>query len=265
MKAENSGPIADQSPDDLTPGRVRQAAPFIVNTPRNMLRSLVPLYPVYVLNWLKYKMRYGGCMISGKSFLVNARLGKGVKILGGGLFANCDIGDHTYFSGSETYRNMTYFVDANIGKYCSVAVNLSIFSVAHNLDHITQYPFDVIETSSSYRRTKNFRTVTTSTVDIGNDVWVGANATIVAARDLKIGDGAIIGAGSVITKDVEPYSIVAGNPAKVIRLRYDQQTIDQLLQIKWWDWPEERIERSIDLLLSNDVAGFINANLSGKT
>jgi acetyltransferase-like isoleucine patch superfamily enzyme len=260
MDGKNNEEIAGQSPD-----RVRQAEPFNVSTSRSMLRSLVPLYPVYLLNWLKYKMRYSECMISGKSFLVNARLGKGVKILGGGLFANCDIGDHTYFSGSETHRNMTYFVDASIGKYCSVAVNLSVFSVTHHLAQITQYPFDVIETSPLYRKARSFKTVTKSIAEIGNDVWVGANVTIVAGRDLKVGDGAIIGAGSVVTRDVAPYSIVAGNPAKLIRSRYDQPTIDRLLQIRWWDWPDEKIEKNKDLLMGSDVEAFIRANLSGKT
>jgi serine acetyltransferase len=77
---------------------------------------------------------------------------------------------------------------------------------------------------------------------------------------VHIGDGAIIGAFSVVTKNVEPYTIVAGNPAKVIRKRFDQDTIDELLRIKWWDWGIQKIKDNMPLLLSNRTKEFIEAN-----
>ena len=90
---------------------------------------------------------------------------------------------------------------------------------------------------------------------IGNDVWIGAKTTIFGG--VKIGDGAVIGSCSVITKDVEPYSVVAGNPAKHIKYRFTEQQIEKLKKIEWWNWDETKInEISLDLW-SNDIDGFI--------
>jgi carbonic anhydrase/acetyltransferase-like protein (isoleucine patch superfamily) len=79
---------------------------------------------------------------------------------------------------------------------------------------------------------------------------------------VHIGDGAIIGAYSVVTKDVKPYTVVAGNPAKVVRKRFDQETIDELLRIKWWNWDMQKIKDNMPLLLSNRIKEFIKANIS---
>lgn len=86
---------------------------------------------------------------------------------------------------------------------------------------------------------------------IGNDVWFGTNSTIMLG--VKIGDGAIIGACSVVTKDVPPYSIVAGNPAKIVRYRFPDEIIEQLLKIKWWDWDYDKITRNIPAIVGADI------------
>ena len=86
---------------------------------------------------------------------------------------------------------------------------------------------------------------------IGNDVWIGYEAVILSG--VTIGDGAIIGARAVVTKDVAPYSIVGGVPAKEIRKRYDPQTIERLIQLKWWDWPEENIRQALPALMHGDI------------
>jgi virginiamycin A acetyltransferase len=86
---------------------------------------------------------------------------------------------------------------------------------------------------------------------IGNDVWIGQNATILPG--VKIGDGAIIGMKSVVGSDVEPYTIVAGNPAKVIRKRFDEELIELMLKLKWWDLPVEEINKLIPLLHDNNI------------
>jgi virginiamycin A acetyltransferase len=90
---------------------------------------------------------------------------------------------------------------------------------------------------------------------VGNDVWIGMNAVIMPG--VKIGDGAIIGANSVVTKNVEPYTVVGGNPATIIKKRFDEQTIDTLLNIKWWDWSIEKIEKNIDVITGNDLDALI--------
>lgn len=86
---------------------------------------------------------------------------------------------------------------------------------------------------------------------IGNDVWIGYRATILSG--VKIGDGAVVGAMAVVTKDVEPYCIVAGNPARTIGKRFDDDTIRKLLEIKWWDWPIEKINANLEVICSNRI------------
>lgn len=86
---------------------------------------------------------------------------------------------------------------------------------------------------------------------IGNDVWIGANVVILPG--VKVGDGAILAAGAVITKDVEPYTVVGGVPAKIIRKRFDNDMIEMFLKIKWWDWPIEKIEENIELFYQPNI------------
>ena len=143
-----------------------------------------------------------------------------------------------------------------IGNFCSISSGVTILlDGVRRPDWITSFPFHSFQ--------KEFKSVpghpaTKSKVIIGNDVWIGINALILSG--ITIGDGAIIGAQSVVTKDVEPYTIVAGNPAKVIRTRFDNETINELLKIKWWNWSIERIKENMPLLLSNNINEFIKKN-----
>lgn len=91
---------------------------------------------------------------------------------------------------------------------------------------------------------------------IGNDVWIGKEATILSG--VTIGDGAVVGCKALVAKDVPPYTIVGGNPAKVIKKRFPNDIIEKLLKIKWWDWEDEKIEKAIPLLLSNDMVAFLD-------
>lgn len=92
---------------------------------------------------------------------------------------------------------------------------------------------------------------------IGNDVWIGSNVTIMSG--VTIGDGAAIAANSTVTRDVDPYAIVAGNPARLLRRRFDPETIERLLEVAWWNWSDERIEENIELLCSPEVGRFLDA------
>jgi acetyltransferase-like isoleucine patch superfamily enzyme len=94
---------------------------------------------------------------------------------------------------------------------------------------------------------------------VGNDVWIGAKSTIMSG--VKIGDGSIIGAGSTVTKDVPPYSIVAGNPAKFIKFRFTEEQIESLLQISWWNWTEDRIKSEAMTMWSDNINEFIEQHL----
>lgn len=143
-----------------------------------------------------------------------------------------------------------------IGNFCSIAPGVNIvLGGEHRVDWVTTYPFNVI--LHEYRHLKG-HPATKGDIIIGNDVWIGMNATILSG--VTIGDGAVIGANSLVTNDVEPYTIVGGNPAKPIRKRFDQQTIDKLLRIKWWDWDIEKIKRNVPVLLSNQVKQFLDKN-----
>lgn len=97
--------------------------------------------------------------------------------------------------------------------------------------------------------------MTKCNVIIGNDVWVGFGSTIMSG--VKIGDGAVVSAMAVVTKDVSPYSIVAGNPAREVGKRFDEATIQALVELTWWDWPERAIRESISLLSGDNIDGFI--------
>ena len=138
-----------------------------------------------------------------------------------------------------------------IGKFCSIACGAKfIFNSAnHTLSSFSTYPFpiffeewglDIKDVAVAWDNKGD--------IVIGNDVWIGYEAVIMAS--VTVGDGAIIGTRAVVTKDVPPYTIVGGVPAKPIRKRFDNETLDELLKIRWWDWPEEKIARNIQAIQS---------------
>ncbi|HEY5236653.1 MAG TPA: CatB-related O-acetyltransferase [Rhabdochlamydiaceae bacterium] len=140
-----------------------------------------------------------------------------------------------------------------IGNFCSIAAEVNILlGGEHRTDWVTTYPFSALLPEAGHikghPRTKG-------DVIIGNDVWIGKGAYILSG--VNIGDGAVIGASAVVTKDVPPYAIVGGNPARIIRYRFDEETIKKLLEIAWWNWSDEKISSAIELLLSEDVSRFI--------
>lgn len=135
--------------------------------------------------------------------------------------------------------------DTNIGKFCSIARECYIGGASHPLNHIS--------TSSCFYIKRNYTGVCysennynwKSPVKIGNDVWLGVR--VIVRGGVTISDGAVIGAGSVVTKDVGPYEIWAGNPARFIRKRFDDETIKKLLEIKWWNWDDKMIKENTSL------------------
>lgn len=138
-----------------------------------------------------------------------------------------------------------------IGKFCSIACGAKfIFNSAnHTLSSFSTYPFPIFFEEWGL----NIKDVDAAwdnkgDIVIGNDVWIGYEAIIMAG--VTVGDGAIIGTRAVVTKDVPPYTIVGGVPAKPIRKRFDNEALDELLKIRWWDWPEEKIARNIQAIQS---------------
>ena len=148
-----------------------------------------------------------------------------------------------------------------IGKFVQIAhgVRFITSSANHKMSGFSTYPFNTFmmtpQTTSEDITAMFEDAQNRGDTVVGNDVWIGMNALIMPG--VKIGDGAIIGANSVVTKNVEPYTVVGGNPATIIKKRFDEQTIDTLLNIKWWDWPIEKIEKNIDVITGNDLDALI--------
>ena len=166
------------------------------------------------------------------------------------------VGDYTYYDDFETVgnfeKNVKYLFDfigdkLIIGKYCMIASDvIFIMNGANHLtDAVSTYPFAIFGNGwESAMDGKSYPTK--GDTIIGNDVWIGYGATIMPG--VKIGDGAIIATKSVVTKDVEPYSIVGGNPAREIKKRFSDKAIEKLLKMQWWDWTPEKVTENLDKL-----------------
>jgi acetyltransferase-like isoleucine patch superfamily enzyme len=179
------------------------------------------------------------------------RLGKKTMIRRDNEVYNIELGDYSYISGPRSYIE-----DAQIGKYCSIARQVTIGVSDHNYNWVTTSP---IITSKSYGFINdNVKEPQKLPPVIGNDVWVGMNVIIM--RGVTIGDGAIIAAGSVVTRDIEPYSIVAGIPARHLRYRFSEVQIQELLKIQWWNWDEQKIRENAYLFY--DIDKFIETHLN---
>lgn len=140
-----------------------------------------------------------------------------------------------------------------VGKFCSFAEGVIILlGGEHKTSWVTTYPLDHFLNGDKLSRTQEG---TKGDIIIGNDVWIGANSIIMSG--VSIDDGAVIGAGSVVTKNIQAYAVAAGNPARIIRKRFDDSTIQALLEIKWWNWPTEKICECLPQLLSDNIEAFV--------
>ena len=180
---------------------------------------------------------------------------------------NIIVGEYTYYddiNGAENFEShVTHHYDfigdkLIIGKFCAIAKGIEFImnGANHRINSITTYPFNIMgngwEKSAPYLSELKLKGDTI----VGNDVWIGQNVTVLPA--VHIGDGAIIGANSVVAKDIPPYSVAVGNPCEVKRKRFDEDLIEYLLQIKWWDWDAEKIFKNMDALCSGDLSKIKN-------
>ena len=181
---------------------------------------------------------------------------------------NIEVGDYTMYNDfvhdpqDFEKNNVLYHYPVNgdklkIGKFCSIACGVKFLftSANHTIQSLSTYPFPIFFEEWGLEA-KDIRNAWDNKGDIiiGNDVWIGYEAVILSG--VTIGDGAIIGTRAVVTKDVQPYTIVGGIPAKPIRRRFDDETIEKLRILRWWDWNKEKIKRNINAIQSGDLAGM---------
>ena len=149
----------------------------------------------------------------------------------------------------------------SIGNFCSIGLNVKIYlgnGIGHDTTFVSTYPFGCIHTNI-FNNVINKSRNTNGNVVIGNDIWIGANVTIMSG--VTIGDGAVIANNSHVVKNVESYSIIGGNPAKLIKYRFTNEQIEQLLKIKWWYWDDKKINEKTSLLCNNNIDDFINSSI----
>ena len=185
------------------------------------------------------------------SFITDSILGVYCSIERRGMVFNSKLGDYSYTG----YNTITKYAD--IGKYCSISWNVSIGGANHNYCRISTHPFS-FEKKFGFTNEGRYTSFSDPLV-IGNDVWIGCNSVIL--RKVKIGDGAVIGASSVVTKDVPPYAIVVGNPAKILKYRFPAVVINKLLEIQWWDWDPNFIKNNISFFQNEPITLSLLENL----
>lgn len=166
-----------------------------------------------------------------------SRLTKWLRNRWHALPAGVTIGRGTYGFAPESAFLASEAAPLRIGSYCSIAQGAIFMCHAHH-DYAAPTTYPLRPPTLTEKERKG--------ITIGNDVWVGLRAVIMSG--VTVGDGAVIGTGAIVTRDVPPYAIVVGSPAKVLKYRFDADTIRKLQSIRWWDWPEERIRKEADLL-----------------
>jgi virginiamycin A acetyltransferase len=176
---------------------------------------------------------------------------------------NILVGDYTYYDDplqpEQFERNVLYHFDfigdkLIIGKFCSIAAGVTFIMNGgnHRTDWLTNYPFPVFGNGWEQAMPDSWPNKGDTVID--NDVWIGFGATIMPG--VHIHDGAIVASQSVVTKDVPPYAIAGGNPAQIIRFRFDGSVIERLLQLCWWDWPIGKISKHVSAICGSDIAAL---------
>lgn len=177
---------------------------------------------------------------------------------------NIEVGEYTYYDdpdGPDLFEKKCVlhhydFIGDKliIGKFCAIAEGARFImnGANHPLSGLSTYPFNIF--GGGWEKgfdPETWRNEVRGNTVVGNDVWIGMEAIIMPG--VSIGDGAIIAAKSVVTHDVQPYAIVGGNPAKLIKHRFDDRTIKRLLSVAWWDWPADKITRNVDAIRGGDI------------
>ncbi|NOU63641.1 acetyltransferase [Paenibacillus sp. LMG 31461] len=188
--------------------------------------------------------------ISSSSHLIHSDIGAWASVGPNNKILESQLGDYTYTMDDVTINY------AEVGKFTSIASHVCINPVDHPMDRVTQHHMTYRRAAYGFADGDDqeiFDWRRGSRVTIGHDVWIGHGAIVMKGVD--IGTGAVVGSGAIVTKDIEPYNVVVGVPAKPLKRRFPQEVVDQLLKIAWWDWPREILEERFNEL--NDLSAFI--------
>jgi acetyltransferase-like isoleucine patch superfamily enzyme len=171
-----------------------------------------------------------------------------------------EIGNYTY--GFPNFKLWSNEERITIGSYCSISRDVDIFGGGeHITDWVTTFPLRIAFNLKG--AWEDGLPNTKGPTIIGNDVWIGDGAKILSG--VTVGDGAVLGAGAVVSKSIPPYAIAAGNPARVIKYRFNEKQICQLMQIKWWNWSVDKIQDNVELLSSKNINDFIQKALKDRS
>lgn len=170
--------------------------------------------------------------------------------------AEFDIGRYSW--GHLRIANRSPGSILRVGAFCSFAAGTEVLlGGEHRSDFVTTYRFGTYPPFDAWYQSKDSARAR-GDVTIGNDVWIGHESVVLSG--VTLGDGVVVGAGSVVRQDIPPYAIVLGNPARVAGFRFAPEQIEALLRIRWWEWDDERIVGSLDLMMSDDIQWFIDAH-----
>ncbi len=181
---------------------------------------------------------------------------------------NIEIGDYTYYDDPEDpegfERNVLYhypFLGDRlvIGRFCAIArgVRFIMNGANHRISGVSTYPFQIFGSGWERVMPRLEDLPLKGDTNVGNDVWLGYEALVMPG--VRIGDGAIVAARAVVASDVPPYAVAGGNPARVIRMRFAPEVVEELLQIAWWHWDAEKITRNLERIAAGDVVALREA------
>lgn len=181
------------------------------------------------------------------AFIAESSIGNFCIVQRRGMVCDSSLDDHSFISYNTVVKR------ANIGKFCSISWNVSVGGVDHDMNRLTSHPFPFMQRYGIIKQyppgggycSRN------DPCDVGNDVWIGSNACIL--RGVTVSDGAVVGAGAVVTHDIGPYEVWAGVPARKIGQRFSDELISELLELQWWELPPELLEKHAALFRDDEL------------